>query len=91
MNAPVIPLDLLVPDELHVAAAVRMFARVPDLDVHRSQMAAGLVHAETLVDALDSADASLAAAAARALVAHVHAGRARWHELDPASRAGGAL
>ncbi len=86
MTGKPITLADLVPDEPVQAHAERMFARVPTLTRHRAEMAAGMVHVETLVDALDADDAALAAAAVRSLVAHVRAGRARWAELDAARR-----
>ncbi len=65
MTPKVTPLADLVPDEIGQASAERMFAPVPTLPAHGTRMAAGLVHAETLVDALDADDAELAAAGTR--------------------------
>ncbi|MCM3886142.1 hypothetical protein [Frankia sp. R82] len=45
-------------------------------------MNAGTVHAEAVVDALDRGDTGLAVEMVRVLVAHIRAGRTRWHELD---------
>ncbi|SNQ47081.1 conserved hypothetical protein [Frankia canadensis] len=76
----------LAPDSPGQAHATRMLSRVATVDEWPRRMATvTLPYAEVLVDALDAYDPALAAAAIRSIVAHVRAGRARWHELDPAT------
>ncbi|KJE23723.1 hypothetical protein FF36_01908 [Frankia torreyi] len=88
MTAKTIPLTDLLPDDVVQGFADRTFARAMTAEQLQVQTAYGSIYAEVLVDAIDTNDVELAAAAVRWLVAHVRAGRARWHELD--QRAGGA-
>lgn len=72
----------LEPSPSTLALWTAAFSKVTNLRDHRSLMNAGTVHAEAVVDALDRGDTGLAVEMVRVLVAHIRAGRTRWHELD---------
>ncbi|WP_261565461.1 hypothetical protein [Frankia gtarii] len=86
MTARMIPLSELEPTDRGMAAAAHVFASVDDIRKVQRLTGMATLHAETLADAIEHGDAGQAAAAVRALVAHVRAGRARWAELDSARR-----